>query len=62
MTYMYTDDWSGPNYTERQKKHRFFASVTHMKSKESIWIIFEHRLGKFILNKHIAKNNSLLQS
>ena len=42
-------------YTERQKK-RITSSEWHsLKSTASKWFIFGHRLGKFILNKHILK-------
>ena len=47
------------HYTERQKKLITSLECHPLKSKASIWIIFGHRLGKFILYKHIAKNKSL---
>ena len=40
------------NYTERQKKLITSLECHPLKSKASIWIIFGHRVGKFILNKH----------
>ena len=41
-------------YTERQKKFITSSECHSRKSKASTWIIFGHRLGKFILfNKHI---------
>ena len=49
-------------YTERKKKVITSLECHPLKSKASTWIIFGHRLGKFILNKHIEKNKSLLQS
>ena len=49
-----------PFYTERQKKLITSLECHPLKSKASTWIIFGHRLGKFIHKKHIAKNKSLL--
>ena len=49
-------------YTERQKKLITSLECHPLKSKASTWIIFGYILGKFILNKHIEKNQSLLQS
>ena len=46
-------------YTERQKKLITSLECHPLKSKASIWIIFGHRLGKFILNKHIAKKTKV---
>ena len=40
-------------YTERQKKLITSSECHSLKSKASTWIIFGHRLGKFIFNKHI---------
>ena len=40
-------------YTERQKKLITSSECHSLKSKASTWIIFRHRLGIFILNKHI---------
>ena len=40
-------------YTERQKKLITSSECHSLKSKTSTWIIFGHRLGKFILHKHI---------
>ena len=43
-------------YTEHQKKLTTSLECHPLISKASTWIIFGHdRLGKFILNKHIAK-------
>ena len=42
-------------YTESQKKLIASLECHPLKSKASTWIIFGHRLGKFILNKHIWK-------
>ena len=44
-------------YTERQKKLITSSECHSLKSKALTWIIFGHRLGKFILNKHIQKTN-----
>ena len=43
------------NYTERQKKLITSSEWHSLKSTASKWFIFGHRLGKFILNKHILK-------
>ena len=43
------------NYTERQKKLITSSEWHLLKSTASKWFIFGHRLGKFILNKHIKK-------
>ena len=40
-------------YTERQKK--LITSLECLPLKSKAWILFEHRLGKFVLNKHIEK-------
>ena len=40
-------------YTECQKKLITSSEWHSRKSKASTWIIFEHRLGKFVLNKHM---------
>ena len=40
-------------HTERQKKLITSSECHSLKSKASTWIIFGHRLGKCILNKHI---------
>ena len=40
-------------YTERQKKLITSSEWHSLKSKASTWIIFGHRLGKFVLNKHM---------
>ena len=45
--------WLWRNYTERQKKLITSSECHSLKSKASTWIIFGHRLGKSILNKHI---------
>ena len=42
-------------YTQRQKKLITSLECHPLKSRASTWILFGHRLGKFILNKHIAK-------
>ena len=42
-------------YTERQKKLITSLKCYPLKSKASTWIIFGHRLGKYILNKHIEE-------
>ena len=42
-------------YTERQKKLITSSEWHSRKSAASKWITFGHRLGKFILNKHIKK-------
>ena len=43
-------------YTERQKKLITSSEWHSLKSKASTWIIFGHRLGKFVLNKlHVKK-------
>ena len=49
-------------YTERQEKLITSSEWHSLKSKASTWIIFGHKLGKFVLNKHMLKNKSLLQS
>ena len=49
-------------YTERQKKLITFSEWHSLKSTASKWFIFGHRLGQFILNKHIRRKKSLLQS
>ena len=41
------------NYTERQKKLITSSEWHSLKSTASKWFIFGHRLGKFMLNKHI---------
>ena len=41
------------SYTERQKKLITSSECHSLKSKASTWIMFGHRLDKFILNKHI---------
>ena len=38
-----------------KETYHFFRLCHSLKSKASTWIIFGHRLGKFILNKHIKK-------
>ena len=40
-------------YNERQKKHITSSEWHSLKSKASTWIIFRHRLGKFVHNKHM---------
>ena len=56
-----TDVFSSPSggnipwrmYTEHQKKLITSSEWHSLKSTESKWFIFGHRLGKFTLNKHI---------
>ena len=40
-------------YTERQKKLIISSEYHSLKFKASTWIIFGHKLGKFVLNKHM---------
>ena len=42
-------------YTEHQKKLITSSECHSLKSTASKWFLFEHRLGNFILNKHIQK-------
>ena len=42
-------------YTEHQKKLITSSEWHSLKSTASKWFIFGHRLGKFILHKHISK-------
>ena len=60
---LYSQDYSlrTLKYTERQNKLITSSEWHSLKSKASTWIIFGHRLGKFVLNKHMFKK-SLLQS
>ena len=45
------------------KRNLITSSECHsLKSTASTWILIGHRLGKFILHKHIWKNLSVLQS
>ena len=47
--------WTFIKYTERQKKLITSSERHSLKSTASKLFIFGHRLGKFILNKHIKK-------